>query len=119
MTSADGPERDRDDAGAETGDHGVVDEEEAARIRAVAELAEVELPRRPPPAPRLGPTGQLIGNAMVGLHHALYGHRDEVTMIADANGDPDPNAELDLTDDPRQARITLHRRDDQPPSASD
>jgi hypothetical protein len=54
------------------------------------------------------PSGVVLGAAMLGLDHAIYGERPKVEIVAeaDANGPDDGDIALDL-DDPSASHIRL------------
>lgn len=54
-----------------------------------------------------------IASGLLGVEQALYGVRkNEIVMVADAGGLPEPDFEINLTPDPRDATVVLknHRR---------
>lgn len=66
----------------------------------------------PPPRPRKRSMG-LIAAGLLGVEQALYGvRRNEIVMVADADGLPEPDFEVNLTPDPRDSTVILkrHRR---------
>jgi cellulose synthase/poly-beta-1,6-N-acetylglucosamine synthase-like glycosyltransferase len=62
----------------------------------------------PPPRRR---RGGVIGAGLLGLEAALYGPRqNEIVMVADADGMPEPDFDVQLTPDPRDSVVTIRRR---------
>lgn len=54
--------------------------------------------------------GGVLGAAMMGLEAALYGPRDnEIVMMADADGMPEPDFDIDLTPDPKDSTVRFRR----------
>jgi cellulose synthase/poly-beta-1,6-N-acetylglucosamine synthase-like glycosyltransferase len=54
--------------------------------------------------------GGVLGAAMMGLEAALYGPRDnEIVMMADADGMPEPDFDIDLTPDPKDSTVRFKR----------
>jgi cellulose synthase/poly-beta-1,6-N-acetylglucosamine synthase-like glycosyltransferase len=54
--------------------------------------------------------GGVIGAAMMGLEQALYGPRqNEIVVVADADGMPEPDFDIDLTPDPRHSTVRFRR----------
>jgi len=54
--------------------------------------------------------GGVLGSAMLGLEQALYGPRDnEIVVVADADGMPEPDFDVQLTADPRESYVVMKR----------
>lgn len=54
--------------------------------------------------------GGVLGAAMMGLGEALYGPREnEIVVVADADGMPEPDFKVDLTPDPRDSTVRFRR----------
>ncbi len=78
------------------------------RATDTTEPASTVLPPRPKPS--MGK--QLIGAAMLGMHEAIYGPKqDEVAIVVDAGGDPPgpDGLELELGDDPTTSKARYHK----------
>lgn len=68
---------------------------------------EVEVTYNDPPRRR--PRG-LIAAGLLGVEAALYGvRRNEIVMVADADGMPEPDFEVNLTPDPRDSTVILKK----------
>ena len=73
------------------------------------EPAEAEPVYNDPPR-RRRPRG-LIAAGLLGVEQALYGPRqNEIVMVADADGMPEPDFEVNLTPDPRDSTVILRKR---------
>lgn len=90
---------------------GVVDED---RFDDEPEAEDFEQEWAPPP-PR--PVGTALGAAMVGLHNAIYGEKEEAAIVMEAAGAP-PNDDFDLEldpDNPAASRVVVKRKSESPP----
>lgn len=68
--------------------------------------AQVEEPPRPPKRRSRG----LIAAGLLGVEQALYGYRrNEIVMVADADGMPEPDFDVQLTPDPRDSVVILRK----------
>lgn len=67
-----------------------------------AEVIYNDRPRRRPPG--------FISAGLLGIEQALYGVRkNEIVMVADADGMPEPDFEVNLTPDPRDSTVILRK----------
>ena len=88
---------------------------DAASGNVESATADAENAAEPDDAPIAFPVkrrrrGGVIGNALMGLEAALYGPRDnEIVMVADADGMPEPDFTVDLTPDPRDSTVRMRR----------
>lgn len=72
--------------------------------------AEFEQPPPPPPVPRRR-SSSALGAAMLALGDIIYGHkRNEIVMVADADGMPEPDFDVQLTPDPKDSVVILRNR---------
>lgn len=93
-----------------------MDEEELEEIEEIEELDEDfdpgptddgEVIYNDPPRRR--PRG-IIAMGLLGIEEALYGVRkNEIVMVADADGMPEPDFEINLTPDPRDSTVILRK----------
>ena len=72
---------------------------------------------------RTGASGTALGAAMLGLHQAIYGPREEqIVIVVDAGGDPPdadvPEVHLD-PDHPERSEVLVRRRPPESPSGGD
>lgn len=55
--------------------------------------------------------GGVLGAAMLGLEQALYGPREnEIVVVADADGMPEPDFDVQLTADPKDSYVVMRRQ---------
>lgn len=55
--------------------------------------------------------GGVLGAAMLGLEQALYGPRqNEIVMVADADGMPEPDFDVQLTADPKDSYVVMRKQ---------
>lgn len=63
------------------------------------------------------PAGQVLGDAMLGLAHAVYGHQvDEVTVVADGDAEPGDEPFRVRLDAEHPERSTVVFRSTEPPA---
>lgn len=73
------------------------------------EFVEEDEDRPVTPPPRRRSNG-IIAAGLLGLEQALYGvRRNEIVVVVDADGMPEPDFEFHLTPDPRDSTVILHR----------
>ena len=54
--------------------------------------------------------GGVLGSAMLGLEQALYGPREnEIVLVADADGMPEPDFDVQLTGDPAESYVVMKK----------
>ncbi|MDQ1438367.1 MAG: hypothetical protein QOK43_1996 [Acidimicrobiaceae bacterium] len=90
-----------------------VEDAQAAEHVEHAGQGEDLLPVPVPKPPVRRRSRSLIAAGLMGVEQALYGHRqNEIVMVADAGGMPEPDFDIDLTPDPRDSTVVLrkHRR---------
>lgn len=72
--------------------------------------ASPPVPAVPPVPVRRRRANGLIAAGLLGIEQALYGvRRNEIVVVADADGMPEPDFEIYLTPDPRDATVVVRR----------
>ena len=86
------------------------DEAEPDEVDVELEFEDDNEPEPEPERPVRRRRGGLIGAGLLGVEQALYGpRRNEIVIVADADGMPEPDFDIQLTPDPRDSVVILRR----------
>jgi hypothetical protein len=84
------------------------DAEASAAEEAEEAEAEVDEPQPFPIVRRR--RGGALGAAMLGLHEIIYGpQKNQIVIVADADGMPEPDFDIQLTPDPRDSVVIMRK----------